>query len=117
MSEATYLECSFLIPICRDANLSDGLPHASEIWEWLYDELVVRFQGVTFSPLIYRGTYLEPDTAERVSDESKKYTVAIEESRVDELRGLLTAACVFFEQKCIYLSIGGHVEFVGPPTS
>ncbi len=109
------LECSFLIPIRRDANQSDGKLHESGIWEWLDDELLERFQGVTFSPLTYRGAYVDPDTLERVFDDSKKYTVAIEELRVDELRKLLSAACVLFEQKCIYLSIAGRVEFVEPP--
>ncbi|MCH8839076.1 MAG: hypothetical protein IH831_00060 [Planctomycetes bacterium] len=111
------LECSFLIPLRRDADLSDGEPHEPEMWELLYDELFDRFQGVTFVPVPYVGAYEDPDTHERVSDESKKYIVAIIEASVDELRKLLSAACVFFQQKCIYLSVAGQVEFVRPPES
>jgi len=114
---APLLECSFLIPLKRDTNLSDGQPHAPERWEWLYDELFDRFRGVTFPPLTYLGVYEDPDTHSRVRDESKKYILAIEDSQLDELRQLLSAACVLFEQKCTYLSIAGRVEFVGPPSS
>jgi hypothetical protein len=109
------LECSFLIPLRRDANLSDGEPHEPETWEWLYDELYNRFQGATFNPTPYVGSYEDPDTHERVTDESKKYIVAIPETSVDELRLLLSVACFFFRQKCLYLSVAGRVEFVRAP--
>jgi hypothetical protein len=112
-----FLECTFLIPICRDENLSDGDEHEPEDWAWLDDELFDRFGGVTYSLLLYRGAYTDPDTHERVVDESKKYTVAIEETRVAELRQLLAVACIFFRQKLIYLSVAGRVEFIGPPES
>jgi hypothetical protein len=115
MIQDSYLECSFLIPVRRDANLADGQEHEPEDWDWLDDELFDRFQGMTCSPVLYRGAYLDPNTGERIFDDSKKYTVAIIESRVGELRQLLSAACVFFRQKCIYLSVSGHVEFIGPP--
>ncbi|HEY4232176.1 MAG TPA: hypothetical protein VGM76_02005 [Lacipirellulaceae bacterium] len=117
MVQDPLLECSFLIPVRRDANLSDGEEHAKEMWDWLDDEMIDRFGGVTYSPLAYRGAYIDRDTGERVADDSKKCTVAIEESRIDELRQLLSAACVFFQQKCIYLSVAGSVEFVEPPVS
>jgi hypothetical protein len=106
------LECSFLIPIRRDANLGDGGEHDPEFWNWLDGELFERFEGVTYAPLLYYGSYVDPATGERVSDESFKFTVAIEEARIEELRKLLTAACVLFQQKCIYLSVAGQVEFV-----
>ena len=111
------LEFSFLIPVRRDANLSDGGEHEPEDWAWLDDELFDRFGGVTYSPILYRGAYLDPDTHERVVDDSKKYTVAIEETLVAELRQLLAVTCIFFRQKLIYLSVAGRVEFIGPPES
>ena len=115
MSEATYLECSFLIPICRDANLSDGLVHDAETWDWLTTELFNRFGGATAAPGIYQGFYRDPDTQQQVADESYKYIVAIADSRLDELKQLLSAACMLFQQKCIYLNVAGRVEFIQPP--
>jgi len=109
-----FVECSFLIPVRRDANLSDGGEHEPRLWDWFEDELCDRFGGLTCAPGAYRGSYIDRDTRERVSDESVKFTVAMAESRVDELRDLLSGACLLFQQKCIYLSIAGRVEFVEP---
>ena len=112
MAKETFIECSFLIPIRRDANLSDGKPHSRKLWVWLNRELEIRFEGWTVAPGRYEGFYRDPDTQERVSDESVKYIVAVRESSVRELRTLLSAACVLFQQKCIYLSVAGKVEFI-----
>jgi hypothetical protein len=105
------LECSFLIPVRRDRNLSDGKLHRATTWLWLEDELVV-FGGATRAPNLYPGWYLDPDTGEQVRDRSRKYFVAVPPARVEELRGLLRRACGKFRQKYIYLSVAGRVEFV-----
>jgi hypothetical protein len=105
------LECSFLVPICRDPILSDGKPHARKTWAWLERELLA-FEGGTWSEELYTGFYLDPDTGEQVKDRSCKYFVAIPRARVKNLRELLRRACHQFRQKCIYLSVAGHVEFV-----
>jgi hypothetical protein len=105
------LECSFLIPIRRDRNLSDGRRHLAATWAWLEDELYV-FGGATRAPDLYEGWYLDPDTGEQVRDRSRKYFVAVPRARVPELRRVLRRACVKFGQKCIYLSVAGQVEFV-----
>jgi hypothetical protein len=105
------LECSFLIPIRWDRNLSDGKPHLTETWSWLELELLV-FGGATRAPDLYEGWYLDPDTGEPVRDRSRRYIVAVPRARVAELRQLLRQACGKFAQKCIYLSVAGLVEFV-----
>jgi hypothetical protein len=105
-------ECSFFVPIRRDANLSDGELQSTDAWDWLDDELFDRFSGGTIAPGLYSGFYRDPDTQERVSDESLKFIVAVAEDRLDEMRDLLTTACSKFQQKCIYLSVGGTVEFI-----
>lgn len=115
MEPDALLECCFLIPERRDSNLTDGSDHPPVVWDWLENELHERFGGLTVAHGTQRGSYVDPDTQERVGDQSFKFTVAVAESRLTELRRLLSAACVFFEQKCIYLSIAGHVEFVAPP--
>ena len=115
MVQVPLLECSFLIPIHRDANLSDGRVHDPEMWDWLTTQLHIRFGGWTAAPGTYQGVYEDLDTHQQVADESYKYIVAINESQVAELRQLLSAGCLLFQQKCIYLSVAGQVEFVAPP--
>jgi hypothetical protein len=61
---------------------------------------------------VYKGFYRDPDTGEKVSDESHEYTVALPRSQLKQLRSLLSEACEVFAQKCIYLSIAGRVEFI-----
>ena len=112
MAEERIVECAFLIPIRRDANLSDGLPHSTRMWEQLDEAIFDRFSGLTFDPDVYRGAYRDPDTGLRVDDECRRFIVAIPEGRLGELRQLLAEACGWFFQKCIYLSIAGQVEFV-----
>jgi len=86
MSKTTCSECSFLIPIVRDANLSDGEPHTIEAWDWLTDELWERFGGATMAPGFYEGFYRDPDSGERVSDKSSKFIVATGEDQLSELK-------------------------------
>lgn len=112
MSFPTLAECHFLIPVRRDANLSDGDLHATTAWEWLENELFVKFEGGTIAPGEQTGFYRDADTGQRVDDPSRKFTVAVNDDRLDELRALLQTACSVFQQKCIYLSIAARVEFV-----
>jgi hypothetical protein len=114
MLPAPHVECSFLIPVRRDANLSDGDLQPLDAWNWLRDQLYDRFSGHTLAPGLYAGAYKDPDTGRPVGDQSRRYIVAVPEDRVDDLRDLLRAACGQFAQKCIYLSVAGRVEFVGP---
>jgi hypothetical protein len=103
-------ECCFLIPVRPDRLLSDGKLHRPQTWICLEHELLV-FGGGTRAP-DDDGWYLDPDTGEQVRDRSRKYIVAVPRARVPELRDLLGRACGKFQQKCIYLSVAGRVEFV-----
>jgi hypothetical protein len=109
------LECSFLIPIRRDRNLSDGRPHRRAAWRWLSARLY-EFGGCTRSLERYEGWYRDPDTGDRVTDQSQKYTVALPREAVGRLRALLREACPVFAQKSIYLSVAGYVEFIEGPS-
>jgi hypothetical protein len=111
----TLLECSFLIPIRRDRNLSDGRLHRTTAWAWLESHLG-DFGGATRASGLYEGWYLDPDTEEPVRDRSRRYTVALPRAKLGRLRALLREACRVFRQKCIYLSIAGHVEFIEGPS-
>jgi hypothetical protein len=110
------LECSFLIPIRRDRSLSDGRAHKPSAWKWLSGELFDIFGGGTRSLELQEGWYQDPDTNQRVTDRSQKYTVALPREGLGQLRALLRQACTVFAQKCIYLSVAGYVEFVEGPT-
>jgi hypothetical protein len=57
---------------------------------------------------------MDEDTQEIVRDESRRYTIALPDSRLDDLRRLLRSAANTFDQKAIYLSVAGIVEFVTP---
>jgi hypothetical protein len=100
-----------LIPIHRDRNLSDGQPHLSSAWKWLDDRLY-EFEGGTRSGALYTGFYKDRDTKERVEDQSYRFEVALPPRQVSKLRSLLREACGVFQQKSIYLSVAGYVEFV-----
>jgi hypothetical protein len=105
------LECAFLMPLRRDAILSDGRLHAKTTWNWLKEQLM-DFGGGTEAGELYKGWYPDPDTGQPVTDVSKKYFVALARSEVGRLRSLLQEACRAFQQKRIYLSVAGYVEFV-----
>jgi len=112
MADARLFECSFLIPLTGDADLSTGGLHSIIEWEWLTDQLWVGFGGGTMPQCFYEGFYTDPDSGQRVSDRSRKFVVAIPGDRLDELRKLLEDCCDVFHQKMIYLSVAGVVEFI-----
>jgi hypothetical protein len=111
VAKPRLLEYSFFIPIHRDKHLSDGKAHLAEAWEWLDDNLY-DFGGATRSGAVYLGFYEDRETKERVHDQSYRFEVALPRKQVAKLRLLLRDACRVFQQKCIYLSVAGNVEFV-----
>lgn len=111
MPSRVLLECSFLIPIHRDRNLSDGGRHDKKSWDWVEQELQA-FGGATISRELYEGWYIDPHTKKRVSDLSRKFYVAVTRNDLGRLRQLLSESCSVFQQKCIYLSVAGKVEFI-----
>ena len=112
MLREPVLACTFLVPVNRDADLSDGQPNSPATWSWLETALYERFGGGTRAPGLYEGFYRDPDTGAKVSDESREYAVALPRGRLKQLRSLLIEACDVFAQKCIYLNVGGRVEFI-----
>jgi len=116
--EERLVECSFLIPIVRD---SDRAPHPPIAWRLLQDAVRSVFpQGHSGPELMYKdvetvpGEYVEDATKKIVRDESRRYTVAIPRGNLDKLRELLRKAANTFDQKAIYLSVAGEVEFATP---
>lgn len=113
--DEAILECAFFIPVRRDAHLSDGKKHKPILWKWLDSELYRQFEGGSQASGLYRGFYKDPDTGERVEDESRRFLLAVPQSRLIELRSFISGLCLLFQQKAIYLSIGGIVEFIEAP--
>jgi hypothetical protein len=108
-AQERWVECAFLVPVVRD---SDRAPHPPEAWKKLEDALYRTFHGYTGPMGPVHGAY--DDNGRRVDDESRQYVVAIPEAQVNELRALLRRAARMFDQKSIYLSVGGAVEFIDP---
>ena len=116
--EERLVECSFLLPIVRD---SDRAPHPPIVWRLLQDAIRATFpQGHSGPELLYRdvesvpGEYVEDATKRIVRDERRRYTIAISRSKLEDLRRLLRSVANTFDQKAIYLSVAGEVEFVMP---
>jgi hypothetical protein len=107
-------ECSFLIPLRRDVEISDGRPHAAKVWSWFHGELYDQFGGYTVAPGTYQGVWKSSTTGQPVHDASRRFIVAIPKRRLREPRHLLREAGQQFHQQCIYLSNAGQVEFVAP---
>lgn len=58
--------------------------------------------------------FTEADIGRRVYDACRRYTLAIPEAQVERLRSVLRKAANTFDQKRLYLSVAGIVEFVTP---
>ena len=114
MVRRVMLECAFLIPSRRNKNLSNGRMHLATAWAWLHNELFA-FGGATRAIELYIGWYIDSETGERVKDLSRRYFVALPKKETGRLRSLLRKACRVFQQKSIYLSVAGRVEFIEGP--
>ncbi len=92
MIQKPLLECSFLIPIRGDPDLSDGKAHPRKAWRWLDMELF-QFGGGTRGKEPMEGWYLDADSGQPVRDVSKKFFVAMPRRHLDRLRAVLREAC------------------------
>jgi hypothetical protein len=116
MSKVRLVECQFLIPLRRDGELSDGATHTTRTWRWLERELQDQFGGWSKASETYEGVWKSSMSDQLIRDRSVRYLVAVRTTQLEELRLILQAACARFAQQCIYLSIGGIVEFVEAST-
>jgi len=107
-------ECQFVIPRRRDRRLSDGEPHAPTALAWWRKQLWEKFGVRRWSGATEFSDWRD-NSGPRVSDQLVKFTIALPDDKVDELRQLLMEACVVFCQECIYLRVGADAELVYPP--
>jgi hypothetical protein len=115
------VQCEFFVPIARN---SDKQPHQPIAWTVLGNEIRRVFPAGHSGPeTFYRGDALVPGEYEDnpgeppIKDTSRRYLLAIPANKVDELRQLLRKAANTFDQKAMYLSIKGDVEFITPSES
>ncbi|MFO0967091.1 MAG: hypothetical protein U0793_16105 [Gemmataceae bacterium] len=112
------LQCEFFIPIVRD---SDKKPHQAVACNLLVNEIRRVFPAGHSGPeTFYRGDSLVPGEYEPapgvppIADTSRRYILAVADSKVSDLRSMLRMAAHTFDQQAIYLSVAGAVEFIVP---
>jgi hypothetical protein len=116
----SLVECSFPIPIARD---SDRRPHQPHAWDDLTIELrslVKSYPSGHQGPKtvfhweedVTPGEYEEGPRSGVTRDESRKYWIALPAGKVAGLRDMLRRAANTFDQRAIYLSVAGRVEFI-----
>jgi len=110
------IQCEFFVPIVRN---SDKVPHQPSAWVLFANEIRRLFPAGHSGPeTFYRGDALLPGEYEDnpaeppIKDSSRRYLLAIPEAKVADLRLLLRKAANTFDQKAMYLSVKGDVEFV-----
>jgi hypothetical protein len=112
MPSPKFLECQFLIPVCRDAEIADGETHELESWQWLENQLLAQFSGWSKASELFQGAWRSSASGKVTHDTSIRYFAAVHKSKLNDLRGILKLACIEFGKQCIYLSVAGVVEFV-----
>ena len=101
----------------RDSNRRPRPPSA---WRLLQDALLRTFGALTGpEPVLYYrrpeavpGVWRPEEGKEPVGNLSRKYSVVVPADRVDELRTLLRRAGNSFDQRVVYLEVGGYAEFL-----
>jgi len=116
--EERLVECSFLVPLVRD---SDRVVHSPIAWSLFQDAMREAFpKGHSGPEMMYKdvetvpGEYVDEAAKKVVGDVSRRYVVAIPRTKLEDLRQLLRKAANTVDQKAIYLSVAGEVEFVTP---
>ncbi|MDP1710719.1 MAG: hypothetical protein Q8L46_02160 [candidate division WWE3 bacterium] len=87
--------------------------HPHTRWEFFDIELWNTLGAYTKAPGLYDGAYTDPDTQEKVADQSRKYILAVERKDLTRARQFLKEVVgPLFRQKCIYFEVKGEVEYV-----
>lgn len=98
----------FLLPLLDNA----GQPFATTDWDWLTDELVIRFGGWTLDGKV-EGAWRDPKSGQVYRDSSVRYVVVVEKPAVDSLISFLGEVKTRFRQEALYIERPTtEVEFI-----
>ena len=111
--KSEILQCEFLIPICRDSEISDGLLHEPEpgIGLRTYDRAFRRLSKDARTTTGQMAKYINRFYMPR---RLLLLLVDVPTNQVRILRKILRFACTKFAQQCIHLSVACVVELVRP---
>ena len=84
---------TFLLPLIDN----EGQPFSASDWDWIQDELVVRFGGWTLDGKV-EGAWRDKESGRVYRDASLRYVVVVEEPAVSSLFAFLGEAKARFRQ-------------------
>jgi hypothetical protein len=93
-----HTKFTFLIPLIDN----EGQPFPASDWDWLQDELVVRFGGWTLDGRV-EGAWKDSESGQVYRDRSVRYVVVVAESAVSDLLSFLGEVKVHFRQLALYV--------------
>jgi hypothetical protein len=88
----------FLIPLLNNA----GQPFSASDWDWLQDQLVVRYGGWSLDGTV-EGAWRDAQSGQVYRDRSARYVVVVSESEVSGLLSFLGEVKTHFEQLALYV--------------
>jgi len=94
------IEITFLIPVVRDGNKQ---PHCPTLWDAFATDLLMTFGGVTRLAEC-EGCWRDGD-GQAIKDVSRRYKIAVEAQREQEVYALLRRWRPQFDQQCIYAAV------------
>jgi hypothetical protein len=114
-------EVRFLVPMLRH---SDHQLHDIGQWEWLEDEMHVRYPNGWQQREVertentvkgtVRGRWFDKEKQESVPDDSVEFVVAVPPDQMTALFALFEEICARFDQKCLYFTTGGDAALYHP---
>jgi hypothetical protein len=114
-------EVRFLVPMLRN---SDRQLHDIAQWEWLENEMHVRYPGgwqqrevertENTIKVTVRGRWFDQEKQESVPDNSVEFVVALPPDQMTALFALFEEICTRFDQKCLYFTTGGDAALYHP---
>lgn len=105
----SLVTCQVYVPVLAD---STKLPHPADVIDAWEADLVATFGGFTRVGNVHG--FWRDGAGIIVPDESRAYLIGVEPARLDDLRAFVRAACVTFDQRCIFFQIVGTAEFLEP---
>jgi hypothetical protein len=114
-------EVRFLVPMLRD---SDRQLHDVAQWEWIEDEMHVRYPNGWQQREVertentvkgtVRGRWFDKEKQESVPDDCVEFVVALPPDEMTGLFALFEEICARFDQKCLYFTTGGDAALYHP---